>query len=82
MLWDVIVREHAMALARQFGRSVAQIGMLYPAEADYSYTNTWPAEPRVDNGPTADLVVWSVLSLIALIGGTGLIFAISGRYRR
>ncbi|MDK8811753.1 GNAT family acetyltransferase [Corynebacterium sp. HMSC06C06] len=29
--------EHAMALARQFGRSVAQIGMLYPAEADYSY---------------------------------------------
>ena len=47
---------------------------------DYSYTNNWPAEPRVDNGPTADLVVWSVLSLIALIGGTGLIFAIYGRW--
>ena len=49
---------------------------------DYSYTNNWPAEPRVDNGPTADLVVWSVLSLIALIGGTGLIFAIYGRWSK
>lgn len=49
---------------------------------DYSYTNNWPSEPRVDNTPTADLVVWSVLSLIALIGGTGLIFAIYGRWSR
>lgn len=49
---------------------------------DYSYTNNWPAEPRVDNGPTADIVVWSVLSLIALIGGTGLIFAIYGRWSK
>lgn len=49
---------------------------------DYSYTNNWPAESRVDNGPTADLVVWSVLSLIALIGGTGLIFAIYGRWSK
>ncbi|AIT60387.1 nitric-oxide reductase large subunit [Corynebacterium doosanense] len=47
---------------------------------DYSYTNNWPSEPRVDNHPTADIVVWSVLSLIALIGGTGLIFAIYGRW--
>nr|WP_049150186.1 nitric-oxide reductase large subunit [Corynebacterium propinquum] len=49
---------------------------------DYSYTNNWPAEPRVDNTPTADLVVWSVLSLIALIGGIGLIFAIYGRWSK
>lgn len=49
---------------------------------DYSYTNNWPAEPRVENGPTADIVVWSVLSLIALIGGTGLIFAIYGRWSK
>ena len=33
---------------------------------DYSYTNNWPPEELVDNGPTADVVVWSVLSLIAL----------------
>ncbi len=47
---------------------------------DYSYTNNWPAEPRVDNGPTADLIVWSALSLIALLGGTGIMFAIYGRW--
>lgn len=47
---------------------------------DYSYTNNWPAESRVDNGPTADLVVWSALSLIALIGGTGIMFAVYGRW--
>ena len=42
---------------------------------DYSYTNNWPAEPRVDNGPTAQLIVWSALSLIALLGGIGIMFA-------
>ncbi len=47
---------------------------------DYSYTNNWPAEPRVDNGPTAQLVVWSALSLIALLGGTGIMFAVYGRW--
>jgi nitric oxide reductase subunit B len=46
----------------------------------YSYTNNWPPEPMVDNGPTADTVVWSVLSLIALLGGTGALFAVFGRW--
>ena len=36
----------------------------------------------MDNKPTADLMVWSALSLIALIGGTGLMFAIYGRWSR
>ncbi len=48
----------------------------------YSYTNNWPMEPRVENGPTADLLVWSGLSLIVLIGGTGLMFAVYGRWSR
>ncbi len=47
---------------------------------DYSYTNNWPPEPRVDNSPTADALVWSVLSLIALLGGIGLLFGAFGRY--
>ncbi len=47
---------------------------------NYSYTNNWPAESRVDNGPTASLVVWSALSLIALLGGTGIMFAVYGRW--
>jgi nitric oxide reductase subunit B len=46
----------------------------------YSYTNNWPAEPLVDNHATADSVVWSVLSLVALLGGTGLLLAVFGRW--
>ena len=34
----------------------------------------------MDNGPTADVVVWSVLSLIVLLGGTGGLFAVYGRW--
>lgn len=46
----------------------------------YSYTNNWPAEQRVDNGPTAAVILWSALSLIALLGGIGIMFAIYGRW--
>lgn len=46
----------------------------------YSYTNNWPPEPLVENRPTADAIVWSVLSLIALLGGIGLLFAAFGRW--
>ena len=47
---------------------------------DYSYTNNWPPESLVGNAPTGDLMIWSVLSLIVLIGGTGIMFAIYGRW--
>jgi len=46
----------------------------------YSYTNNWPPESLVDNHPTADAIVWSVLSLAALLGGTGLLLALFGRW--
>jgi nitric oxide reductase subunit B len=46
----------------------------------YSYTNNWPPEPLVDNHATADAVVWSVLSLIALLGGIGLLLGAFGRW--
>jgi nitric oxide reductase subunit B len=48
---------------------------------NYSYTNSWPPEPLVENGPSANVIVWSVLSLIALLGGVGLLFAVLGRWR-
>ncbi|MGA3049755.1 MAG: hypothetical protein ABSD67_24340 [Terracidiphilus sp.] len=46
----------------------------------YSYTNNWPPEPLVDNHATADSIVWSVLSLVTLLGGTGLLLAVFGRW--
>ena len=46
----------------------------------YSYTNNWPPEPLVDNHATADTLVWSVVSLIALLGGVGLLLLVFGRW--
>jgi nitric oxide reductase subunit B len=46
----------------------------------YSYTNNWPPEPLVNNHATADSIVWSVLSLAALLGGTGLLLTAFGRW--
>jgi len=49
---------------------------------DYSYTNNWPPEPRVDNYPTADILVWSAMSLVALLVGLGALFALYGRWSK
>ena len=46
----------------------------------YSYTNNWPPEPLAGNFITADAVIWSVISIIGLLGGTGLILYFFGRY--
>ena len=46
----------------------------------YSYTNNWPPEPLVGNAATANTIVWSMLSLAALLGGIGLLFAAFGRW--
>ena len=48
---------------------------------NYSYTNNWPSEPGVGNEPSANVVVYSVVSLIALLGGIGILFALFGRWR-
>ncbi|WP_269494487.1 nitric-oxide reductase large subunit [Castellaniella sp. S9] len=38
-----------------------------------TYTNNWPHEPLIDNVPTAENVVWSIISVIVLIVGVGLL---------
>jgi nitric oxide reductase subunit B len=48
---------------------------------NYSYTNNWPPEEQVGNTPSANVIVWSVVSLIALLGGIGILFAAFGRWR-
>jgi nitric oxide reductase subunit B len=47
---------------------------------NYSYTNNWPPEPLAGNVITADAITWSVISIIGLLGGTGLILYFFGRY--
>lgn len=45
-----------------------------------SYTNNWPPEPLAGNAVTAEAVTWSVVSIIFLLGGIGLILFFFGRY--
>jgi nitric oxide reductase subunit B len=62
-----------------FGWSAWAAAAERPGE-NYSYTNNWPPERLVENEPTGEMVVWSVLSLIALLGGLGLLFGAVGRW--
>ncbi|HSP80838.1 MAG TPA: nitric-oxide reductase large subunit, partial [Myxococcaceae bacterium] len=70
---------HTRQLTAFFAWTAWTAATLRPDE-DYSYTNNWPPEPLVDNRPTGAMVVWSVLSLIALLGGIGLLLAAFGRW--
>jgi len=47
---------------------------------DYSYTNNWPPEPTAGNTLTADALTWSVISIITLLGGMGIVLFCFGRY--
>ncbi len=47
---------------------------------DYSYTNNFPYDPLVGNKATANAVLWSALSLIALLGGTAAVLFAFGRF--
>lgn len=46
----------------------------------FSYTNNWPPDDLVGNTVTGEAIVWSALSLIALLGGIGIVLALFGRY--
>ena len=39
--------------------------------SNVTYTNNWPHEPLIDNRPTSAIVLWSVISVIALLAGVG-----------
>ena len=36
-----------------------------------TYTNNWPHEPLIDNTPTMENIVWSIVSIVLLIAGVG-----------
>jgi nitric oxide reductase subunit B len=40
-------------------------------EKDITYTNNWPPENLIDNRPTGMIIVWSVISFVALLAGVG-----------
>lgn len=47
---------------------------------DYTYTNNFPYDPLAGNTPTSQALLWSALSLIALLGGTAAVLFAFGRF--
>lgn len=39
--------------------------------SNVTYTNNWPHEPLIDNQPTSAIVLWSIISVVALLAGVG-----------
>lgn len=77
---SAITDPHQIRQLTAFFSWSAWAGSALRPNLDYSYTNNWPPERLVGNHATADAVVWSVLSLIALLGGIGLLLAAFGRW--
>lgn len=46
----------------------------------YSYTNNFPYDPMVGNTPTSQAVLWSALSLIALLAGLAAVLFAFGKF--
>ena len=36
-----------------------------------TYTNNWPHEPLIDNRPSTENIVWSIVSIVVLLAGIG-----------
>ncbi|MCE5327091.1 MAG: cbb3-type cytochrome c oxidase subunit I [Planctomycetaceae bacterium] len=46
----------------------------------YSYTNNFPYEPAIGNGPSSAAILWSGLSLITLLAGTAAVLLAFGKF--
>ena len=50
-------------------------------EGTVSYTSNWPHEPLVGNTPSASLFMWTIISVMLLLGGIGvLVWFYAGQY--
>jgi nitric oxide reductase subunit B len=63
---------HRRALTAFFWWSAWATVTERPGQA-ISYTNNWPAEPLVGNTPPANLLTWTVFSVLFLLGGIALL---------
>lgn len=48
---------------------------------DYSYTHNWPYDPDAGNTPTTATYTWSIVSILALFLGIGLVLYIYGQLK-
>ena len=48
---------------------------------DYSYTHNWPYDPAAGNTPTSATYIWSILSILALFLGIGVVLYVYGQMK-
>ena len=72
------------SLARQLGDYFAYTAWTSAANRpglDYSYTNNWPGDKLAGNEPTSNVMLWSIISIGALILILGIILVVYKKYR-
>ncbi len=47
----------------------------------YSYTHNWPYDPDAGNGPTSATYIWSVVSILGLFLGIGVVLYVYGQMK-
>jgi len=50
--------------------------------SNYSYTHNWPYDPIAGNTPTAPVILWSVLGLLAFVLMCGIVLYFIGQYNQ
>ena len=75
----IIDQEELKQLTSFFAWAAWAITAKVPGK-NYSYTNNFPYEPLIGNGPSGSAVLWSALSLINLLAGIALILFFFGRF--
>lgn len=66
-------------LSAFFSWSAWAAGAMRPG-TDVTYTNNFPYDPEAGNLPSADAYLWSAISLIALLGGIGILLFLFGKF--
>src|SRR5690554_1482488 len=51
-------------------------------DSEVTYTNNWPHEPLIDNKPSAENIIWSIVSVVLLVAGIGFLVWIWAFMRR
>ncbi|MDD4969468.1 MAG: cbb3-type cytochrome c oxidase subunit I [Paludibacter sp.] len=77
---NLIVNQHELRQLTAFFAWAAWATTANLPGKKYSYTNNFPYEPLIGNGPSSATILWSALSLINLLAGIGLILYFFGRF--
>jgi nitric oxide reductase subunit B len=76
----LIIHKEEIAQLTSFFAWAAWASAAHVPGKNNSYTNNFPYEPLIGNGPSSAAILWSALSLINLLAGIALILFFFGRF--